>query len=313
MKAGPPADLGWAWVAGTWSYQTGSSYRLSLEDHVVFEEQHADGREVRGVLLPEDVWLVGRLISDGDVWGTLMLRPADGFETLASFFQPLGTSGWVRALATRSGKAERVRSLVRPEHSLWECDRMPALAKSGASNEGLLEYEDRLDLTQESPLLRDCVLHSLRARVAYLEQAMHDEGERSVSRLGLGSERGKPKVRSLARSAGDDREAGQVVTGQEPVRRPGRGRRKQDQAVQAALEEAASPNHGGVSSAPTSPTSPGAPLKCSAHLRAILERQQRRCLFLADDVAMLAEDFGKLQSKPLAATGMWVSSAGSNE
>ena len=31
-----------------------------------------------------------------------------------------------------------------------------------------------------------------------------------------------------------------------------------------ALVQAASPNHGGVSSAPTSPTSPGAPLKCSA-------------------------------------------------
>ena len=40
-----------------WAFQ--GSYRVVLDgDSLVFEERHGDGRDVRGILLQEDAWLV---------------------------------------------------------------------------------------------------------------------------------------------------------------------------------------------------------------------------------------------------------------
>lgn len=122
------------------------------------------------MLLQEDAWLVGRLIyrDTGEVSGTVMLQFADGLDTLVSFFQPHGSSGWVQAMATRAGKAQILhRQGPRP---------LPKSLVQGSLS-GI--YSSYPEPSQEdlgwSPILRDCVLHSLKARVAYLEEAISSQ------------------------------------------------------------------------------------------------------------------------------------------
>eukprot|EP00438_Fugacium_kawagutii_P004891 Skav229204 [mRNA] locus=scaffold2439:46560:63104:+ [translate_table: standard] len=73
------------------------------------EERRASARpgaSHRASSLPSRERERGRLFfrDTGEVSGTLMLQFADGLDTLTSFFQPRGATGWVQAVATRSGK-----------------------------------------------------------------------------------------------------------------------------------------------------------------------------------------------------------------
>eukprot|EP00434_Breviolum_minutum_P024267 symbB.v1.2.021427.t2/scaffold1844.1/size99053/7 len=328
---------------GTWNYQNGSCYRVVVDgddgdhgNHLVFEERHADGREVRGMLLQEDAWLVGRLIyrDTGEVSGTVMLQFADGLDTLVSFFQPHGSSGWVQAMATRAGKAQILhRKGPRP---------LPKSLVQGSLS-GI--YSSYPEPSQEdlgwSPILRDCVLHSLKARVAYLEEAISSQrSEAAVTLRGCQcAERGgwydtsvsaqSLKAKTLARTIWSQVDVKQAAPPEKGV--GGKSRTcKRDQAVQCMEEQlppsapsspiSPSPVPGLPGPAPAEPTemlveSPDGACQCSVptqrnvHLQAVLERQNRRCVVLAEDVAVLAEELGKIRSQPLAATGLWVSSS----
>lgn len=339
-------------IVGTWTYQNGSSYRVVLDgDNFVFEERHGDGRDVRGILLQEDAWLVGRLIyrDTSEVSGTVMLQFADGLDTLTSFFQPRGTSGWVQAVATRSGKAQ-----ARILDGKGQRPLPTSLMQSQRSflTQGPLSVTGYPEVSREefgwSPILCDCVLQSLKARVAYLEETMsshHSEATVRGSNYRCLPERGdwrdmslrvQPvKAKTLARTIWSEADACQELSfptlgkvQAEPAP-PDKGQRrisKKDQAVQCVEEKPpvapASPVAPSVL-APPAPSAPaaapveppekschcGSKTRRNVHLQAVLERQNRRCLVLAEDVAVLSEELGKIRSQPFTATGLLVSSS----
>ena len=335
-------------VVGTWTFQNGRSYSIGLADegHLTFQERHHDGREVRGMLLPEDRWLIGRLIyrDTGDLYGTIMLQLADGVDTLVSYFQPTGASGWAHAVAVRSGK---------PLKSLMQNHQF--------SRPNELEVGE----VGWSPVLQDCLLHSWKARVAYLEETISssestapaDTRSQSPDGTGLGQgvELYEATERQRQSSARLVRRIWSSVDDQSPT--PKRGPRRilrKDQGVQCqepldqepsikrepsatrepsikreafvtrepslqepspqnaekathATEESEVPEVVDVIEEARLPCNCASKSRRNLHLQTILERQNRRCQALAEDVASLADELSKIQSQPLSATGLWVS------
>lgn len=336
---------GFAKALGVWSSQPGSCYQVWLDDmhQMIYEERQNDGKEVRGMLLIDDIWMVGRLLfrNTGDVFGTLRLRYIEESDCLVSYFQPAGSDKWVHAVSNRC--------LAKAEAPLNELKTVSNRTSRARSSPHMLELPKDGDLPWNgedsvlqvyqhdglSPLLRDCVLHSLKARIKYLENAMmHDKAESPrpfeigwraspaqvmVPASGNEAQEARPRQklgqrqRRFARTVWHEIEDADVDAAQQ--KRPksivaGAGAvarsETKDQGVQCDAQgqvETQEPQIPDETSQWKEEASP----KRSAHLQAVLERQQRRCLVLAEDVALLTEELLELQAKPLTATSLWVS------
>ncbi|CAE7245411.1 FKBP65 [Symbiodinium sp. CCMP2456] len=336
---------GFAKALGVWSSQPGSCYQVWLDDmhQMIYEERQNDGKEVRGMLLIDDIWMVGRLLfrNTGDVFGTLRLRYIEESDCLVSYFQRAGSDEWVQAVSSRC--------LAKADAPLNELKTVSNRTSRARSSPHMLELPKDGDLPWNgedsmlqvyqhdglSPLLRDCVLHSLKARIKYLENAMmHDKesprpleiGWRAspaqmVPASGNEAQEARPRQklgqrqRRFARTVWHEIEDADVDAAQQ--KRPksidtgaGAGAvarsETKDQGVQCdaqAQVETQEPQIPDETSQWKEEASP----KRNAHLQAVLERQQRRCLVLAEDVALLTEELLELQAKPLTATSLWVS------
>mmetsp|Transcript_70655 Transcript_70655/g.165688 ORF Transcript_70655/g.165688 Transcript_70655/m.165688 type:complete len:332 (-) Transcript_70655:96-1091(-) len=327
-----------SFALGVWSYQPGRCYQVWIDGmhRVIYEERQPDGREVRGALRFEEPWLVGRLTftDTHDVLGTVRLCHAEESDSLISYFQPHGSSGWAQAVASRCIAKEEAPVQeeglgMRSETEATET--LAVLSKAGCQPSTDLTQDDGL-----SPILRDCVLHSLQARINYLEknfsQPVDEEPTRVLERSwrrgsehmasALGREkfelRVRQKQRRFARTVWQEQEAqarpkvlhadASLENGTKlpPGGTTATRAETKEQGVQCDVE-ASSPSHAGsVAPDVIQETGTWENPKRAAQLQAVLERQRRRCVVLAEDVALLSEELLKLQAKPLVAASLWM-------